>query len=169
MIAQIISALLTLVYVFGTILTIYTIIYVLISLFMDFPNIRIFRRKKHKELLFFDNKKQRKEIGKLGREIRHREGIKGFNTFRNICIVTWMNRLYNLEKGLESSWNSVDFLIGLGLEKPSTEYMMRYIPYQISPDFGITKRQLATLNPHDTLKIVYEKYMELIKKYHMYD
>ena len=125
------------------------------------------KKRKNSDLLFFDNKKQRKEIGRLGREIRHKEGIRGFNIFRNMCIVTWMSRLYNLELGFDSNWNAINYLIELGEENPSTEYLLKFIPYQRSPDFGMTKEKLRTLKPHDTLKIVYEKYLEALKEYYL--
>jgi hypothetical protein len=123
--------------------------------------------RKNSDLPFFDDKNQRKEIGRLGREIRQREGIRGFNIFRNMCIVTWMSRLYNLELGFDSDWNAIDYLIELGEEKPSTEYLLKFIPYQLSPDFGMTREKMRTLKPHDTLKIVHEKYIEGLKEYYL--
>lgn len=124
---------------------------------------KIRKRRKHSDLPFFDDDKQRKEIGMLGKTIRDREGIKGFNIFRNICIITWMSRLYNLELGFESNWNEIDYLISLGKEKPSTDYIMRH---HLSPDFGITKKEIQTLKPHDILKITHERYLISLKQYY---
>ena len=165
MISNIITGLLSLVYILGTILTVFALIYIPFTVAKKLPYIKKHLEiKKHKKQRLFDNDEQRKRIGIIAKNIKQKQGNTAFKIFRNLCIITWFNdKLVKELKLTEDKNATLNHLLFLGEENFSYPSMIQHTVWYADVDFKISYDLIRNSMPDDMLKYMQERYEKIIK------